>query len=628
MKKVGVLAGVLFLLFVFSILAAEDTTNWNKNFSSAGDDPDFANSVAIASNGDVYVVGNGWDLIGQGIGYDWWLKKFNSSGTEDITNWNKNFSSAGGYSDTAYSVAIASNGDVYVVGNGVNLASASSSSNWWLKKFNSSGTEDTINWNKNFSSAENWGDFAYSMAISTSDDVYISGYGVNLADSNTGIDWWLKKFNSGGTEDTINWDKKFSSAGSNSDVAYSVAIDSNNNVYAVGYRSVLADEVSSFDWWLKKFNSSGTEDATNWNKNFSSDGNNADVAYSVAAAPNGDIYVVGYGTNLLRSDSNIDWWLKKFNSGGTEDTINWDKKFSSDGSNVDTAFSVSIAPNGDVYVAGYGWNLTGQSSGYDWWLKKFNSNGIEDTTNWNKNFSSAGGGTDYANSVAIASGDVYVAGYGVNLASASSSVDWWVKKFVNDEGCQYQNPDCGNEEDCINNQCQPRRGCQYHNPDCGRSEECVNNNCVLRVLPDIKVINFKFVGTINVQDVYELIVRNQGEAPAENLAWKVFYTSATVPELRVMAESGSAPIPVLAPGKEVAIYPRFRPLCLTHLKAVVDPFDTIMETIESNNAAELEVELPKFCQDQLKIFRKASLITKGAQKSFFSKSPPRTRGNK
>jgi len=412
----------------------ENTANWNKNFSSNGSNIDAAFSVSLASNGDVYVVGYGWNLTGQSSGYDWWLKKFNSSGTEDTANWNKNFSSYGSNIDSANSVTVASNDDVYVVGYGTNLTGSSSSRDWWLKKFNSSGTEDTTNWNKNFSSTISDWDVANFVALASNGDVYIAGDGTNLTGSsiggNTGADWWLKKFNSSGTEDTTNWNKNFSSAGSKTDTALSVSIASNGDVYVVGYGSNLTGSSSSDDWWIKKFNSSGTEDTTNWNKNFSSAGGNSDVTYSVIVAPNGDVYVMGYGVNLTGSSSSRDWWLKKFNSSGTEDTTNWNKNFSSYGNNIDSAYSAAVAPTGDLYVVGQGFNLSGESTFIDWWLKKFNSSGTEDTANWNKNFSSDGSNADVAYSVAIApNSHIYVVGYGINLTGSSSSSDWWIKKF-------------------------------------------------------------------------------------------------------------------------------------------------------------------------------------------------------
>lgn len=56
----------------------------------------------------------------------------------------------------------------------------------------------------------------------------------------------------------------------------------------------------------------------------------------------------------------------------------------------DGASAVAIDPSdGSVYVAGSGENLIGSETSSDWWIKKFSSSGVEDTTGWNKMFDSA-----------------------------------------------------------------------------------------------------------------------------------------------------------------------------------------------------------------------------------------------
>ncbi len=47
-------------------------------------------------------------------------------------------------------------------------------------------------------------------------------------------------------------------------------------------------------------------------------------------------------------------------------------------------------------------------------------------------------------------------------------------------GCQYNNPSCGSNYDCVNNACILKKGCNYSNPSCVSNKECVNNVCVLK----------------------------------------------------------------------------------------------------------------------------------------------------
>ena len=47
-------------------------------------------------------------------------------------------------------------------------------------------------------------------------------------------------------------------------------------------------------------------------------------------------------------------------------------------------------------------------------------------------------------------------------------------------GCQHNNPACDENQDCINNSCVLKKGCEYNFPTCLPSEICVNNTCVLK----------------------------------------------------------------------------------------------------------------------------------------------------
>ena len=282
---------------------------------------------------------------------------------------------------------------------------------WWIKKYAPDGIEETSNWNKMFDGG-NRDDYDLSIAIDSDNNVYVVGYNDNGND----LDWWIKKFNSNGIEYTNNWNKIYDGENGN-DLAKSVNIDSNNNVYVVGYKFNGNDN----DWWVKKFSSDGTEDTTNWNKTFDGESGN-DTAFSVAIDSNNNVYVVGNKYNGI----DLDWCVKKFSSDGTEDTTNWNKTFDG-GDGDDTAFSLAIDSNNNIYIAGYKYHL----SAYDWWIKKFDSNGTEDTNNWG--FTCDYSMYDFPYSMAIDSDDnIYVVG----SLSLGFTMCCWLKKF-NSNGVEY-----------------------------------------------------------------------------------------------------------------------------------------------------------------------------------------------
>ena len=388
--------------------------SWDLKFNSPGGD-DTAYSVAIdPADESVYVVGYGTNLVTGSSGRDWWIKKFDSFGVEDTVNWNASFSSTGTNNDYAYSVAVhPTNGSVYVVGSGFNLVGGGSSDDWWIKKFDSSGIEDTVNWNASFDSSMA-SDVAFSVAVAPDSSVYVVGWSTG-----GNFDWWIKKFDSNGNEITSGWNLNLDFSGG-SDQALSVKTTLGGEIYVGGKTDPTA---LGGDWRIKKYNSAGTEDTSNkWDDLMDLGGN--DNPYSLAIDPNdGSVYAAGIGTT-----GQFDWRIKKFSSSGVEDMASWDKTYIG-GSGNSYALSVTVASDSSVYVVGDGLNVTGASGDRDWWLKKFDSGGNEDTVNWDKKIT--GNGNDSARSVAVTpdGSSVYVVGIGANLLGATGN-DWWIKKFT------------------------------------------------------------------------------------------------------------------------------------------------------------------------------------------------------
>ena len=47
-------------------------------------------------------------------------------------------------------------------------------------------------------------------------------------------------------------------------------------------------------------------------------------------------------------------------------------------------------------------------------------------------------------------------------------------------GCEYDNPPCDEDYDCIRNECILKSGCAHDNPLCEESYTCINNSCILK----------------------------------------------------------------------------------------------------------------------------------------------------
>lgn len=96
------------------------------------------------------------------------------------------------------------------------------------------------------------------------------------------------------------------------------------------------------------------------------------------AVDSGDnVYVVGYGVNLYSSTSGRDWWIKKYSSDGTEVVTGWDKKIHGGHTNasaIETAYGVAVDSDDNVYVVG---TVVPSAGGNIWRIMKYGSDGTE-----------------------------------------------------------------------------------------------------------------------------------------------------------------------------------------------------------------------------------------------------------
>lgn len=415
----------------FTQVAGEGARNWDANFTSSQTKADQFFAIASDTLGNIYAVGVGYnatDTCTSGVGQcdDMWVKKFSSAGAENTTAWNKTF-----VKGVATGVAVdnATN-SVYVVGY---YRGGFGNNDWWIQKFREDGTQNVTSWNFTFSGTGNADDRAQAVTVDSLGNVYVVGYGTNIATFSSSLDWWIKKFTETGTQNTSPWNINFTSGGSASDAALAVATDSNNNVYVAGYGTNINISSSGENWWVKKFTETGTENTSAWNITYTSPGSASDRPRGVAVDSNDIVYVVGYGynatTNCGGSTKCKEWLLKSFREVGTENTTAWNITFNSNGSQNDEAAAIALDKTDNIYIAGFGYNTTGTCSGTsceDWWVKKFSTAAVENTASWNLSFD--GAASDQAFGV-VADGifNVTVAGY---LINGTGNRDLWTIQLI------------------------------------------------------------------------------------------------------------------------------------------------------------------------------------------------------
>ena len=175
------------------------------------------------------------------------------------------------------------------------------------------------------------------------------------------------------------------------DWGYGIKLDSSNNIYIVGTKNDVGDNIL-----IRKYNSSGVED---WTTNYDSGG--MDYAGDIALDSSGNIYIIGttntaYGKRIVV--------LKYNNSGGKI----WEKYYQNGDHDSNHGYDIAVSTSGNIYATGSEYK-SGSSNGKDIWLRKYDTNGF---TIWTSTYNSPNNGEDESFGVDIDnSGNAYISGY-------------------------------------------------------------------------------------------------------------------------------------------------------------------------------------------------------------------------
>ena len=337
----------------------------SKQFGTSGDD--IANAIAIDPSGNIYITGStrgslpGWTSSG---GKDIFLAKVDSSGNIIFT---KQFGT--NQDDVAYGIAIDTSGNIYITGSsgGVLGTTSAGGLDIFLAKFDSSGNRI---FTQQFGTAQD--DIGYGVVADNSGNIYITGStkGI-LGSSSFGLqDVFLAKFNSSWVNQFI---VQFGSG--QDDVGYSIALSGTDNIYITGSTAGnLPGNTSSglTDIFLAKFNSSG---ANQFLQQLGTTGR--DIGNCVAVDGAGNVYVAGSTEGGLLGNSAFglsDIFLAKFNSSGV---TQFARQLGTPGNDI--AYGLAIQGT-DIYITGSTeGNLDGNTSFglADIFLAKYDTSGVK-----------------------------------------------------------------------------------------------------------------------------------------------------------------------------------------------------------------------------------------------------------
>ena len=252
---------------------------------------------------------------------------------------------------------------------------------------------------------------------------------------NVPVDFALARYNTNGTLDTsfgVGGRVTTDFAGNDLDEAYSVAIQADGKIVAVGHAVIGKNASKNGNVGVVRYNADGSLDttfgdikkgSTRTGKTTIDFGGQTDVGRDVAIQSDGKIVVVGRGaTNSLNTTGRI--ILARLNSNGTLDTsfdgdgkVTTDVTHAGDTANADdTARGLAIQTDGKIVVAGSTATGFGGDGTSNFVVLRYNTNGSLDSSFGTGGVAEAdnGGVDNYLFSVAIQADGKIVAGGGTN----------------------------------------------------------------------------------------------------------------------------------------------------------------------------------------------------------------------
>lgn len=375
------------------------------NGAANGDDEPF--SIAVDNNENVYVTGRS---MGKGTGYDFATVKYNSAG---VRQWSARYNDAHNGLDWAKSIAVDGQGNVYVTGEGglggtdpngtsdyITIKYNTNGTRLWVASYDGPGRNDGANaltldaagnvyvtgrspagidpdeqdmdfatvkyntdgvqqWVARYDGpvAGNFFDQGQAIAVDPYGNVYVTGNSAasNLEDA---ADYATVKYNANGEQQ---WAVRYNGPGNSTDIPLAIALDASQNVYITGFSAAAPNE-TNYDYATIKYTTGGQQV---WVRRFNGLANDNDQASSLALDKDCNVYVTGRSRGI---GTDYDFTTVKYNTAGDEQSV---ARYNGPANGADgtaifigvvTSHPIAVDNSGNVYVTGVS---TGTGTGLD-----------------------------------------------------------------------------------------------------------------------------------------------------------------------------------------------------------------------------------------------------------------------
>jgi len=434
MRKYRILEGfvISLLCIMWTVPAfAQVDTAWVRRYNGPENLGDYASAITVDDAGNVYVTGGSGTIKYDVNGTQLWVRAwggsvaaFDTSGNVYLTGvswgnrpnfdyttikyypngdtaWVRRYAAPEDSTDYANSIALDRSGNVYVTGYSW---SSETAFDYATVKYDPEGNEI---WVRRYDGTGNGWDQAWGIVIDGFDNIYVTG---QSSGSETSYDYATIKYYPNG--DTA-WVRRYNGPADLADGAGPIVVDGSGNIYVGGYSR---DTLTSDDCVTIKYDSSGNEA---WVKRYNGPGDFNDGAEAIAVDILSNLYVTGtsYG-----GETGNDYVTIKYDSDGND---LWVRRFNGLSNDDDLVNGLELDDCGGVYVTGYS---KGNLTSFDYATVKYDSSGNE---LWVQRYNGPGNGWDWATDLAISvSGDLYVTGWSLGN---STDYDYATIKYVQEE---------------------------------------------------------------------------------------------------------------------------------------------------------------------------------------------------
>ncbi|APR87150.1 Cell surface protein [Minicystis rosea] len=346
-----IVAGVRFVGQSSDAVVAKYDANgnqlWVQTYNGGSNGDDAAYGVTTDAQGNIIAVGYetspGYDIDNKNI----WIRKYDPNGNPLWTKTYVGYDTLSVYDedDIGYGVATNAAGDVFIT---TTIGYDGASGDFDILVAKLSGTNGSILWNDVLDTAND--DEGSAITVDAAGRVIAAGYTVTSAG---GTDMWIRKYQDGGSSNTILWTKTYDDAAHGNDFAFGVTADASNNVVVVGAEPVNGQ----FDASIRKYDANGN---LLWTQRHAGAAGQIDLAAGVACDAAGNIYV---GGSEETANATANTWTAKYTPAGA---IVWSDVYNGSGNGDDYANGVAVDANGYVYAAGYATEQTEVA-----WLRKY-----------------------------------------------------------------------------------------------------------------------------------------------------------------------------------------------------------------------------------------------------------------